>query len=108
MHQSELEYIRKTATDKSCTPTVHALERMSERMIYIDDVYEAIKYGPVIEQQKPQKAGQHPRVLFQHSGENGPDFYVVVACCVPPCIISTVRFEDEHWQNIGGIMRRIC
>lgn len=104
LHQPS--YIREMAKKGRINFTDHALARMGERKIWIDDVWRAILDGEVIEIQEIGP-GYDVRVLFQEATDTVPRFYVVVAASFPVVdVISVVEFEEEIWEWLGKIMAR--
>lgn len=99
-------YIREMAKKGQINFTKHALVRMGERKIWIDDVREAILYGEVIEVQDKDPRCDI-RVLFQEATDKVPRFYVVVAASFPTVdVISVAEFEEQVWEWLGKIMAR--
>ena len=64
----------------SIKPSLHALERMGERMITMDQVYECILYGINIE---TQYHGRDIKAFFQEPTGGTPGHYVIVADSTP-------------------------
>lgn len=99
-------YVRKKVEDNNYYFTGHALQRMGERMITTDQVIAAILNGQEIEIQKFEN--KDVRILFQEATEEIPEFYVVVAASYPcVAVLSVVRFEEEAWEFVGNVARRM-
>ncbi len=91
-HQSS--YIRQKVTNGEYQFRPHAVERMSKRKIWMDDVCQAITDGQVLEVQDFGK--MNVKVIFQEATCEIPGFAVVVAADYPVVQIVTVfRFKEE-------------
>ena len=101
-------YVRAMAKKGRVNFTEHALYRMGERKIWIDDVLNAILNGQEIEVQDIGPKSDI-RVLFQEAIDTIPRFYVVVATSYPVVdVISVAEFLEEAWEWLGKIMVRRC
>ncbi len=102
-------YVREMARKgQICFDNVHALQRMGERRIWIDQILEAILHGEVIEVQVFESK-KDVAVIFQEPVESDqiPRFYVVIAACYPLVeVVTVVEFEEEAWDWLGKIMAR--
>lgn len=98
------ESIRRAAWNQTLSFSDHALERMGERMITMDQVYECILYGINIE---TQYHGRDIKVVFQEPTAGTPGHYVIVADSTPfPEIVTVCSTVEEVWESIGGILTR--
>lgn len=98
-------YIREMAKKGQLNFTEHALARMGERKIWVDDARKAILDGEIIETQDIGP-GYDVRVLFQEATDTVPRFYVVAASYPVVDVISVVEFSEEVWEWLGKIMAR--
>lgn len=104
MPRSPEESIRSSAWSKKIGFSDHAMDRMGERMITIDQVYDCILYGANIE---TQYHGRDVKVVFQQATGGVPGYYTIVADSSPFPEVVTVCFTlDEVWENISGILKR--
>jgi hypothetical protein len=102
----QASFVRGMAKKGCINFTDHALRRMGERKIWIDQALEAILHG---EQLEIQDIGPENdiRVLFQEATSYIPRFYVVVAASYPVVdVISVCEFKEEAWDWLGKIMAR--
>jgi len=91
-HQAS--YIRQKVTYGEYQFSQHAVEKMTERKIWIDDICQAITNGQVLEVQDFGK--MNVKVIFQEATCEIPSFAVVVAADYPVVQIVTVfRFKEE-------------
>lgn len=96
--------IRTCAANQNLGISPHAQQRMKERCISIYQIYDCVARGAIIESQDLER---DLKLLFQeyiHEGE--PSFYVVVACRVPPLVVSVIPFDKTKWEFKNGRMRR--
>ena len=103
MNPSE-RFVRNAHRNGILVIKTHALKRMGERMIDLNDVITSIEKGIVIEYQ-PGYPGESPRLLFY----SGPpeDFYAVVAVEPPQCIlVSAIRVDWNIWKRVGNSIER--
>jgi len=103
---SQSSFVREMAKKGQIHFSDHALERMGERRVWINDALQAILEGEEIEVQDfgPES---DVRVLFQEATENIPRFYVVVATSYPDVeVVSVCEFKEEAWDWLGKIMAR--
>lgn len=97
--------IRNCASKGMLKYSNHSVVRMGERKIWRHQVEDAIINGKVIEQQNIQN--EDVKVLFQEATAETPQFYVVVAACLPePEVVTVAYFEDEVWEFVGRIPQR--
>ena len=90
-----LVLLRKAVANSSYVVSQHALRRMGERAITIEDIEQCIRDGDCIGQ---EYHGRDPKVLIKGSDRNGEPFIVAITACWPvPAIITTMR-EDEGCQ----------
>ncbi|MDO9535240.1 MAG: DUF4258 domain-containing protein [Bacillota bacterium] len=99
-------YVRKMAQKGQIHFSDHALERMGERKVLINDTVQAILEGEEIEVQDIGSESD-VRVLFQEATDTIPRFYVVVATSYPEVeVVSVCEFKEEAWDWLGKIMAR--
>lgn len=98
-------YVRAMAAKNRIKFSNHALERMGERKIWLDDVFKAIEHGEVIEIQD-RGPGFDIRVLLQEAVGGTPRFYVVATSYPVVEVVSVIEFEEEVWEWRGKIMAR--
>ncbi len=99
-------YVRAMAKEGRINVTNHAYDKLGEREVFLDDVYNAIDKGEVIQIQNhgPDK---DIRVVFQEATDKVPEFYVIVATSYPIVdIVSVCLFKDECWEWLGKTMAR--
>jgi hypothetical protein len=98
------KYIRSYAQKNKILFSKHALTRMMERKIEIQQVRRCIIEGKIIE---VQDSGNDIKVLFQEASKGLPSFYtVVVATLQEVIIVSVCLFKEEIWEYIEGFMKR--
>ncbi|GAA6383533.1 hypothetical protein I2900191A2_21790 [Intestinibacter bartlettii] len=98
--------IRKNVEEGNYEITDHALQRMNEREIDIEDVETCIIKGETIEFQQDIETNDI-KVLFQEHTDETPEFYVVVKCSYDmPSIITVCRRDNEVWECINNILHR--
>ncbi len=99
-------YVREMAKKGLIHFSDHALARMGERKVWIDDVLHAILEGEEIEVQDFGFESDI-KVLFQEATDTIPRFYVIVATSYPEVeVVSVVEFKEEAWDWLGKIMAR--
>ncbi|MFZ3132244.1 MAG: DUF4258 domain-containing protein [Desulfosporosinus sp.] len=104
MVRSPEESIRSCALRQQLNFSDHALDRMGERQITIDQVYDCAMYGLVIE---TQDHGEDIKVIFQEPTNEASGFYVVIADSSPFSEVITVCLtRDEAWDTRNGLLRR--
>ena len=104
MARSPEESIRSCAFKQQLNFSDHAIDRMGERQITIDQVYDCTMYGLVVE---TQDHGEDIKVVFQEQTNGAPGFYVVIADSSPfPEVITVCLTRDEAWETRNGILRR--
>lgn len=104
MPRNPEDSIRSSAWSKKLGFSSHAMDRMGERMITIDQVYDCILYGTNIE---TQYHGRDVKVVFQQAIAGIPSYYAVVADNYPfPEVVTVCSTMDEVWEFIGGILIR--
>lgn len=99
-------YVRAMAQAQRIEISNHALDRIGEREVWLDDIYKAIEQGEEIEVQDFGH-DKDVKVLFQEATDRLPEFYVIVATSYPVVeIVSVCLFEDECWEWLGKTMKR--
>lgn len=96
------KYIRGMFERELYDISSHALDRMNEREITIEQVIDCVLKGEVIE---IQDFFQDVHVLFQENS-NSPQIYVIIAASVPPLIVTVCRTKEEVWEECNGILKR--
>ncbi|HBK60271.1 MAG TPA: hypothetical protein DDZ84_05675 [Firmicutes bacterium] len=96
-------FIRTCAKHDRLVLSKHALHKMSKEGITYEQVREAIVSGGVME---TQHFGKDTKVLFQQGGDRGPEFYVVVAACDPPDVVTVCRVWEDVWALSGQTLKR--
>jgi len=96
-------FIRTCARDDRLVLSKHALYKMSKEGITYEQVRDALVSGGVME---TQHFGKDTKVLFQQGGDKGPEFYVVVAACDPPDVVTVCRVWEDVWVLAGQTLKR--
>ncbi len=102
MKRLVIKYIQECFKKDMFTLSAHALQRMKERKITLEEIKDCIIKGETIEIQDFFK---DVHVLFQESSDR-PVIYVVVAACNPPMVVTVCRTKDEIWEVCNGILKR--
>lgn len=93
----QTSYIRQKTAKEEYGVSPHALEKMGERKIWLDEALEAIIKGEAIETQTFES--KNVRVLFQEATTEVPRFCVVVAIDHPDVqIVTAFNFEEEKFE----------
>jgi hypothetical protein len=93
----QTSYIRQKIAKKEYGVRSHALEKMNERKIWLDEALEAVISGTEIEIQTFED--KNVRVLFQEATTDVPRFCVVVAIDHPDVqIVTAFNFEEEKFE----------
>ena len=101
-HQAS--YIRQKAEKGEITVSLHAIENMGRRKIWLEEALEAIVHGEEVDIQTFEE--DNVRVTFQQSTEGVPRFAVVVAADYPEVVIVTVyNFEEDKYEYTEGQKR---
>jgi len=96
-------FIRTCAKHGRLVLSKHALHKMSKEGITYEQVREALVSGTVME---TQSFGKDIKVLFQQCNRETPEFYVVVAACDPPDIVTVCRVWEDVWDSSGQTLKR--
>lgn len=99
----EKDYITESTKRQSLYYSKHAIERMCQRGIEVEDVESSAALGNPIEK---QYHGKDIKFLFQEPMSQNPQYYSVVALAVPPLVISVCHFKEDVWEMVDGIMKR--
>jgi hypothetical protein len=97
--------IKQKIRQNQCQFTSHALNRMNQRKIWKNDVFNAILFGVEVE---IQEDGNYPdtHILFQEHSPN-PEFCIVVADSEPdPFVITVFYFYENIWEYRGNVYQR--
>jgi len=98
------KYIRAMSEKRLIDFSNHAIQRMGERKIEVEQVLECLKSGKIIEH---QDHGQDIKVLFHTSNENESGFYVVVALADPyPLVVTVCNVKNEAWEYRDDFIKR--
>ncbi len=98
------QFIRNHAKNGAINFSGHALQRMSQRKIWQNQVYKCIEKGEYVE---TQYHGKDVKVIFQEATSGKTSYYVVVAACLPnPEVVTVCLPEDEIWEDLEGLMKR--
>ncbi|KRQ86294.1 hypothetical protein ABG79_01917 [Caloramator mitchellensis] len=97
--------IRKKVIEGNFDVTEHAVKRMAEREIDMDQVLDCIIRGKTIEFQTDRRTNDI-KVLFQEATASKPEVYTVVAALDTPLIITVCRTKEEVWECINNVLRR--
>ncbi|MGO1370890.1 MAG: DUF4258 domain-containing protein [Senegalia sp. (in: firmicutes)] len=100
---NEKDYIIESTKRQSLYYSKHAIERMCQRGIEVEDVEGSTALGDPIEK---QYHGKDIKFLFQQPKSENPRYYAVVALAIPPLVISVCHFKEDVWEMVDGIMRR--
>ncbi|MEN1762118.1 DUF4258 domain-containing protein [Anoxynatronum sibiricum] len=99
------QFIRHFASKRKFVFRTHAVERMMERGITEEQVYECAETGCVMEEQKSDECSDI-KVLFAEPADR-PGFYVVIAATNRFPHVVTVCLKDEDvWETVNGFIRR--
>ena len=82
--------------------TNHALQRMGERKIDIEDVIQCIAEGKILETQNTDDGF---KILYLKTKDKKA-FYVVVLVQFPPRIITVCWCEEEVWECTSKMCKR--
>nr|WP_286673023.1 DUF4258 domain-containing protein [Anaeromonas frigoriresistens] len=99
----EKDYIIESTKKQSLYYSKHAIERMCQRGIEVEDVENSASIGNPIEK---QYHGKDVKFLFQEPRSERPQYYSVVALAIPPLVISVCQFKEDVWEMVDGIMKR--
>ena len=79
---------------------------MGERKISVDQVYEAVIHGQIVEKQhSPNYPDIH--IIFQAITIPMPSYYIIVAVSQPnPIVVTVCNTKDESWEYINGLLKR--
>lgn len=104
MYQKIADEIRKYAFGGQLSFTHHSMEKMRIRAITVDEVYDCVMYGTVIEH---QDHGRDIKILYQQPINQDVEHYVVVANDSPyPQVITVCLTLREVWDEVNGTLRR--
>lgn len=96
-------FIRACAKYDRLVLSKHALHKMSKEGITYEQIREALVSGRVME---TQRFGKDIKILFQQDGNESPEFYVVVAACDPPDVVTVCRIWADVWDSSGRTLKR--
>lgn len=93
------KYIRENAKKQNLFFTEHALIRMNERKIRDYQVYDCAANGKFIE---AQDHGRDIKIVFQEIDSGDALYYVIVAACNPPTVVTVCSTKQEVWDYLDG------
>jgi len=95
----QTSYIRQKIAKKEYGVSPHAIKKMGERKIWLDEALEAIINGEAIETQSFED--KNVRVLFQEATTDVPRFCIIVAIDHPDVqIVTAFNFKEEKFEYI--------
>ena len=100
----DIGYITKAIEEKRISATVHAINRMHERNIMIDDILEAIIIGEVIEEYHDDYP--YPSCLIIGICM-GRIMHVVCSFSDPVHIITAYEPNDREWNDDFRTRRKV-
>ena len=100
----DIEYIKKVAADKRIHATVHAVHRMHERNLLIDDVIQALINGVIIEEYYEDYPFQSCLILGSYRERK---IHIVCSYSDPVHIITVYEPNRNEWEEDFRTRRKV-
>lgn len=101
MRSLAVAILKKAAAEGRYRVSDHALQRMGERQVAMEDLVACLARAEILE---IQLHAQDHKVCVRGITGNGEEFYTVVAICFPdpPTVITVCQFDDQVWEDLGS------